>query len=89
MPSETTAKRSWANTKQFLGRLDAGLHEEEQAQDDFSRDCRMQSEDGTREKYGEEADALIAKYAREFEPIIEKVQAETERLQSLNRKFHQ
>jgi len=86
---ETTAEWSWANTKQFLGRLDAVLHEEEQAQDDFSRDYRMQSEDGIREKYGEEADALIAQNARVFEPIIEKVQAETERLQSLNRKFHQ
>ena len=48
----TTAAWSWTNTKQFLGRLYAGLHEEDQVQDDFS----MQSED---EKFDEETDALI------------------------------
>ena len=55
----------------------------------FSRDSPMQNGDAIREKYGEAADALIAKYVRVFEPIMDKVQAETERLRSLSRKFHQ
>ena len=55
----------------------------------FSRDSPMQNEDAIGGKYGEGADALIDKYVRVIEPIMDKVQAETERLQSLSRKFHQ
>ena len=46
---ETTAEWSWANTKQFFEKLDARMHEEEQAQDDFSRDFRMQRRRDQRE----------------------------------------